>query len=209
VRIVDVRAGFAHCQIVIDEVVTIVDVGNAKAMFAALQGEGVAVRDVRRIVITHGDGDHVQGAMELREQSGAEIVAHEAERGYLEGTDIPPFSVPKRLLIRFGSGRVRPRIDRWLAGGETLDGLEIIPTPGHTPGHISVLAGGSLIAGDAFTTAERFSEVPHLMTADLRTSRASIRALMAYDVARAFSGHGVPAEGAREKLRALAASLPS
>ncbi len=208
-RIIDVRAGFAHCQIIIGDGVTIVDVGDAKAMLAALGREGIALRDVRRIVITHGDGDHWRGAMELQERTGAEVAAHEDERDYLDGTHVPPFSVPKRLLISFAPRPTRPRVDRWLRGGEMLDGLEIIHTPGHTPGHISVRAEDTLLAGDAFTTAEQFREVPRLMTSDLARSRATIHALAARDIARAFSGHGSPAAGAGEKLRALAASLAS
>ena len=208
-RIIDVKAGFAHCQIVIGDVVTIVDVGDAKAMLAALDREGIAVRDIRRIVITHGDGDHWRGATELQARTGAEVVAHEDERDYLVGTHVPPFSVPKRLLTRFAPRPTRPRVDRWLRGGETIDGLEIIHTPGHTPGHISVQAEDALLAGDAFTTAEAFREVPRLMTSDLARSRATIRALAARDIARAFSGHGSPAAGAGEKLHALAASLVS
>ena len=203
------KAGFAHCQIVIGEVVTIVDVGDAKAMLAALDREGIAPRDIRRIVITHGDGDHWGGATELQARTGAEVVAHEDERDYLDGTRVPPFSVPKRLLIRFAPRPTRPRVDRWLRGGETIDGIEIIHTPGHTPGHISVRAEDALLAGDAFTTAERFREVPRLMTSDLARSRATIRALAAHDIARAFSGHGSPAADAGEKLRVLATSLVS
>ena len=206
-RIIDVRAGFAHCQIVIGDVVTIIDVGDAKAIIAALGHEGIALRDVQRIVITHGDGDHWGGAAELRERTGAEIVAHEDERNYLHGTHVPPFSVPKRLLVRFAPHRARPQVDRWLHGGETLDGLEIIHSPGHTPGHISVQADDTLLAGDAFTTADRFREVPRLMTSDLAKSRASIRALATRDIVRAFSGHGSPADDAGERLRALGASL--
>lgn len=208
-RIVDVKAGFAHCQIVVGEVVTLVDVGDATAMLAALDREGITLRDVRRIVITHGDGDHWGGAMEVQERTGAELVAHEDERGYLDGTRVPRFSAPKRLLIRFAARRARPRVDRWLRGAEVLDGLEIIHTPGHTPGHISVRAGDALLAGDAFTTAARFREVPRLMTSDLAMSRATIRELARRDVSRAFSGHGPPADGAGEKLRALAAGLAS
>ena len=206
-RIIDVKAGFAHCQIVIGDVVTIVDVGDAKIMLAALDRERIALSDVRRIVITHGDGDHWGGAAELRERTGAEIVAHEDERDYLHGTYVPPFSVPKRLLIRFAPRRARLQVDRWLRGGETLEGLEIIHSPGHTPGHISVRADDALLAGDAFTTADRFREVPRLMTSDLARSRASIRALATRDIARAFSGHGSPADGAGQRLRALGASL--
>jgi glyoxylase-like metal-dependent hydrolase (beta-lactamase superfamily II) len=208
-RIIDVKAGFAHCQIVLAQTVTVVDAGDARPIRAALEREGVALKDVGRILLTHGDNDHWRGAMELRGLCDAELLAHEDERAYLEGTDVPRFSVPKRLLIGLGRGLRRPRVDRWVRGGEMLDGLEIIHTPGHTPGHLSVRAGDALLAGDAFSSGARFREVPRLMTADLARSRRSIRELAKLDVARAFSGHGPAAEDAAVKLRALAASLPA
>lgn len=210
-RIIDVRAGMAHSQIVIGEVVTIVDAGDPAALLAALEREGIAPSAVRRIVITHGDGDHILGVAALRERAGAEVVAHEAERAYLEGSGVPDFSMPKRLMIAMGSRRlVRPHVDRWVRGGETLDGIEVIHTPGHTPGHISLRIGDALVAGDAFSTsADRFREVPRIMTSDVRRSRDSIRLLAALGAARAFSGHRPPSDDAGGKLRALAASLPA
>lgn len=210
-RIVDVKAGMAHSQIVIGDVVTIVDAGDAAPLLAALEREGVRPSDVRRIFITHGDGDHILGVAALRARTGAEVVAHEAERDYIEGRSVPPFSMPKRLMIAMAGRRlVRPQVDRWIRGGEVLDGVEVIHSPGHTPGHICLRVDDALIAGDALNTAaEGFREVPHLMTSDLARSRDAIRRLAQLDVARAFSGHRGPADGAREKLRALAASLPA
>ncbi|HZP96738.1 MAG TPA: MBL fold metallo-hydrolase [Candidatus Limnocylindria bacterium] len=209
-RVIDVRAGFARCQIVVADAVTIVDPGNAVAVLNALAREAITLSAVARIVITHGDGDHWQGAADLAARTGAEIAAHEADASYIEGRALPRFSIPKRLLIAASGRRARrPEVHRRLRGGEKLDGLEVIHTPGHTPGHVSLRIGDTLIAGDAFSTGERFHEVPRLMTSDLRASRASIRALAALEIDRAFSGHGPPADGARAKLRALADALPA
>jgi glyoxylase-like metal-dependent hydrolase (beta-lactamase superfamily II) len=207
-RVIDVRAGFAHCQIVVADSVTLVDAGDPRPILAALAAAGIGPRDVHRIVLTHGDGDHTRGASALRELTGAEVAAHVDERGYLDGTDVPPFSLPKRLLIRVaGRHAMRPIVDRWLRDREVVDGLEVIHTPGHTPGHISLRVGDTLLVGDAFSTGERFREVPRLMTADLPRSRRSIQLLAGLDIDRAFSGHAPPADGAGEKLRALAAAV--
>lgn len=208
-RVIDVRAGFAHCQIVVSSSVAIVDAGDARPILAALAAAGIAPRDVRRIILTHGDGDHTRGANALRAATGAEVAAHQDERGYIERTAIPPFSLPKQLLIRTGGRAARPQVDRWLRDDEMLDELEVIHTPGHTPGHISLRVGDALLAGDAFNTGERFGEVPRMMTADVPRSRDSIRRLATLEIARAFSGHAAPADGASAKLRALAAALPA
>ena len=209
-KIIDVRAGFAHAQIVIGDVVTVVDPGNASAVLEALAREDIAPERVKRIVLTHGDGDHWGGADVLRARTGAEVVAHEAERGYLEGTAIPSFAPPKRALLMAARRWVRlPRVDRWLRGGEQLDDIEIVHAAGHTPGSICLVVGDALIAGDAFNTSDPFREVPRLMSADVARSRDSIRRLAGLDVTRAFSGHAPPADGAGAKLRALAGRLAS
>lgn len=207
-RIVDVQGGFARSQIVIGDDVSVIDPGNARAVLAALEHEGIRGRDVRSIVLTHGDGDHWMGAMEIAAWSRAEIAAHEAERSYLDGRKPPPFSLPKRLLIRFaGRNRPRPRISHWLTDGDAIGGMTVIHAPGHTPGHICLLIGDTLIAGDAFVTGVRFTEVPRMMTSDLGRSRETIRSLARLDIARAFSGHGPPADDAAAKLRALAETV--
>lgn len=211
-RIVDVRAGFAHCQIVAGDggEVVVIDPGRAGPVLDALARERIPLTSVRWIVLTHGDGDHWGGAAALVERSGAQVAAHEAERAYLDGTRMPPFSLPKRLLIGLGGRRaVPPRVDRWLRDGETVGRLEVIHTPGHTPGHICLQAGTDLIAGDAFTTGERFSEVPRLMSADAAGARRAIRALAGREISRAFSGHGPPADDAAGRLRELVARLPA
>jgi glyoxylase-like metal-dependent hydrolase (beta-lactamase superfamily II) len=206
-RVIDIVAGFARCQLVIAKTVTLIDAGNARAVLAGLTREGISPAEVRRIVLTHGDADHWRGAAALQRISGAEVVAHEGDRSYFAGRPPRGFSLPKRLLVALDHPRDRPRIDRWLHGGEILDGLEIIHAPGHTPGNICVIAGDALIAGDVLRTGSTFAEVPRLMSADVTRSRESIRAIAGRDIARAFSGHGPPADDAGGKLRALAARL--
>jgi glyoxylase-like metal-dependent hydrolase (beta-lactamase superfamily II) len=207
-RVIDLRAGFVHSQVVITDVVTIVDPAQPHVLLDALAGERIQPTDVRRIVLTHGDGDHWSGAAELAERTGAEIAAHEDDRAYIEGRGMPHFSLVKRAVIAATTrGARRPEVDRLLHGGEVIDGIEVIHTPGHTPGHICLRVEDVLIAGDAVRTGKQFREVPVFMTSDRERSRASIRRLAGLEFVRAFSGHGEPAVEASEKLRALVAAL--
>src|SRR6266851_4000468 len=68
-RIVDIPLRFAHCQLVMADVPTLVDAGGAgdtNSVLAVLAREGLTVSQLGRIILTHGDGDHVDGAAELR-----------------------------------------------------------------------------------------------------------------------------------------------
>ena len=209
-RIVDIPLRFARCQLVMADVPTLVDAGGAadtSSVLAVIAREGLSMSQLGRIILTHGDGDHIGGAAELQRLSGAELVAHEDERPYLEGHVPAGFSIVKRMVVAIGSRGPRPHIDRWVTGGEVIDGLEVAHAPGHTPGSICVYAADAILAGDAFRTGARFEEVPALMSADVSRSRASIRTLAQRPVTRAFSGHGPPADGAEARLRSLVQRL--
>jgi glyoxylase-like metal-dependent hydrolase (beta-lactamase superfamily II) len=89
-----------------------------------------------------------------------------------------------------------------LAGGVTL-----IPTPGHTPGHICVYhhASTTLIAGDCFSASEgilRLTEAGFCSDFDLM--KRSIKVLLNYDIDRVVCYHdGVVSHNVKEQLRGL------
>jgi glyoxylase-like metal-dependent hydrolase (beta-lactamase superfamily II) len=209
-RIVDIQLRFSHCQLVVGDVPTLIDAGtlsDVPRILAAMTRAGLEPSDLRQIILTHADGDHAGGAAHLQELSGAQVTAHRDEADYFAGKLPSGFGLIKRAVIALGGRARHPEVRRWLRGGEVLDGLEIIATPGHTPGHISVLCGKALIAGDAFTTGGRCKEVPRVMSADVPGSREAIRMLAERDVLRAFSGHGPPVDDAGRRLRELSARL--
>jgi len=209
-RIVDVPLRFARAQIVLGDVPTLVDTGDAgdvPRLLAAIRGAGLELRDIRRIILTHADGSHAGGARRLQDLTGAEVAVHAAERSYLAGELPQGFGVVKRAAIAIYQKAEPPDVGRWLAHGDVLDGIEVLHTPGHTPGHVSLLAGTALIAGDAFATGQRCKETPRSMSADASLARDSIYVLAERDILTAFSGHGEPIGDAGEKLRLLAAKL--
>jgi glyoxylase-like metal-dependent hydrolase (beta-lactamase superfamily II) len=159
------------------------------------------------ILLTHSHYDHAAGAAALREATGAPLCAPAAERALWSG------ELRHRLLARAGARTANlgrpvelPAVDRWLEPGEIVEGLEVLPTPGHTPGHTSYRLGTAIIAGDAFMTGRRFREAVSFFIADRAESRRSIEKLARLDLDLAVSGHGPPARHAKDKLEALARS---
>ena len=186
------------------DVPLLVDAGGpreAKALVEELRAEGA---EPKLVLLTHGDFDHFGGAAAVREAFGAPIAAPAAERPLLTG------EIDRRLLVRMMirsvcRGRLPkpPAVDRWLEDGETVEGLEAIATPGHTPGHTVFRFGTTLIAGDALITGERFRAPVPTFCFDADETRRSIEKLAGLDFDLAVSGHGPEAHDATRKLRDL------
>lgn len=211
--IIDVRSGQAHSQIILTQFgALLVDAGSdpkARAIRRVLSATGMEVAAIRWIVLTHGDGDHIAGARDLQDASGAQVIAHELEIEYVMGRIPPGFPLAKRAFGMMGRRLPRPFELRPMTG-ERLDigSVEIRHAPGHTPGHLVVYAADAICAGDAFRTGERFREVPTALTVDVARSRETLGRLARRQTALAFSGHGPPTDEASERLNALVLSLP-
>lgn len=166
--------------------------GSAGEIETALGRLGLAWGNLGHVILTHRHGDHV-GSIE------AVMVAAPEATGYIGEGDAAAVSAPRPLTI--------------VDDGDSVFDLEIIATPGHTPGSISVVdpIGGILVSGDAVLggaepgsvagASPRFSE-------DMATADRTVIALAALRPAAILPGHGEPVTGdAATKLEALAASL--
>ena len=199
---------------------TLVDAGlpgQETLIEAALAEAGVAVRDLRRIIITHQDMDHVGSLHALVEASGARVLAHTVEIPYIDG-HLRPLKVPspemlaQRPELAALRGRYKPTpVDEPLEDGAHLDlagGVRIVFTPGHTPGHMSLYLERTrtLIAGDALTAEEGQLHGPSPRpTLDMAEARRSVRKLAQLAVQTIVCYHsGVVSENAEEQLRRVA-----
>jgi glyoxylase-like metal-dependent hydrolase (beta-lactamase superfamily II) len=209
---------YLNLTLIVDEEngTTLVDAGlpdQTEAIGAALVEAGIGVRDLRRIIFTHQDLDHVGSGAALVRQSGARVLAHSADTPYIEGRLRPLKPTPEMLEQRPQMREVLERlepvgVDEQVENGSRLDlagGTQVIFTPGHTPGHISLYLEGSkvLVAGDALTADRGYLNVPNpLATLDMRTAMQSVKRLAYLDVDTIVCYHGgVVSEGANEQLR--------
>ncbi len=189
------------------DVPTLVDAGapgRGPALHRELDAAGIRIE---RIILTHGDPDHAGASDYLRRATGAPVWASLAERPLIDRSGWPAVSLHRRLLLRgFFRGTPSPTIDRWIDGSDVVDGVAVLPTPGHTPGHLALEWEGWLLAGDAFVTGQRFRESPRLFTIDRSTARRSIEEVLARSPRAASSSHGRPADHATERLQSLVAT---
>jgi glyoxylase-like metal-dependent hydrolase (beta-lactamase superfamily II) len=199
-----------------DEGVTLVDCGIAKApprIVAGLAEIGKSPADVTSILLTHGHPDHIGGAAELSRRSGAPILLHEADAPYARAGTLPPPDLSRlggRIFRRLSRNARFEAVDSLpMHDGDLLDiagGLRVRHTPGHSPGHVSLLhePTGVLITGDAIFNVFGLRRSPAFLCSDVRLTEQSMHVLGDLDYEIAAFTHGPEIrQQAREQVRRL------
>jgi glyoxylase-like metal-dependent hydrolase (beta-lactamase superfamily II) len=216
VRIPTIGAANTNSFALVDDdgSVTLVDCGLKRAparIVAGLRAIGRHPGDVTRIVLTHAHTDHAGGAAKMAARTGAPVAVHEADAGYAEAGRPPPFE--QSLLVGWlmrripGGGFPPVAVGERLSDGQVLDvggGLRIVATPGHTPGHVSLLheRTGTLITGDALFNVRQLRFSPRPLCTDFRLNEQTAHVLGELEYERVAFTHGTEiTDGAREAVR--------
>jgi glyoxylase-like metal-dependent hydrolase (beta-lactamase superfamily II) len=137
-----------------DDGLTLIDTtvfGGTKAIQAAAQALGAPIR---RIVLTHAHNDHV-GSLDALHAAlpEAEVLISARDARFLAGDkSLDPGEPQAKPRGSFKTCTTRPT--RLLVPGDRIGSLEVLASPGHTPGQVAFLDSrdGTLIVGDAFQT---------------------------------------------------------
>ncbi len=190
---------------------TLVDTGvagSAGRIKDALAALGSGPDGLRRIFITHQHDDHTGSLKELVEWAPhAEVGATAHEAAVISG-ELPLDPQSNAFLRRMARNAEPPGVPvgKTLRAGDLVSGFRIVPTPGHTPGHASLLrdSDGLLFTADAFGCAPRKIRVGvrKAFCVEPPLARASATRLLAEDFTTVVMAHGpVLRENARAKLR--------
>jgi hydroxyacylglutathione hydrolase len=189
--------------------------GNAFKTLEYVRKIGRNPADIKHIILTHADLDHIGCACELKKATGAQLAIHSADLDTLIGkqkfkpwTGIQPFRFAVDLWMRSMSfNPVEP--DVILKPGSQIAGWEVVHTPGHTKGSICLYQPGKAIfVGDALRTNAWGKSRPVNRTVSMDHDRAkkSIGEIARLEFEVLLPGHGAPIlNHASQKIRDMAA----
>ena len=147
------RWNFVNCQLIReDDGFTLIDTGLfgcAESIVAAAKRAGGSIR---RIALTHAHIDHVGSLDSLHWLlPDAEIIISTRDARFIQGDRSLDPDEPKERL-RGGYPICQTKPTRLINNGDRVGSLEVIATPGHTPGHISFFdhRDNTIIVGDAY-----------------------------------------------------------
>ena len=175
---------FVYVYMIYGREITLIDSGVASSAGIIpeyLRNTGRNPEEISLMILTHGHPDHIGAAQAIKEISGCSVAAHGADRVWIENPDQQLKDRPVPGFYSLVKGSVR--VDRILNEGDVLYlepemHLEVLHTPGHSPGSISLWMQeeGVLFSGDAIPLA---GEMP--IYDDIKSSMASIQRLKAIE----------------------------
>jgi hydroxyacylglutathione hydrolase len=212
-QIYPVRFGINRCYLIREEGVIMIDGGPPKKLKAFQKFIGsISIRpeDIRLIVLTHGDFDHVGSARDIKSLTGAKIAIHENDRETFEKAlhHFPTGTTAWGRSLRFILNPVTKVLFKF--PGQKADivldnsdyplhefGINgsIVFTPGHTSGSVSVL----LESGDAFVGCLAHNNLPFrlkpglpIFADDIEEVRKNWKKVIERGAKTIYPAHGEP-----------------
>jgi glyoxylase-like metal-dependent hydrolase (beta-lactamase superfamily II) len=207
----------ANPYLIIDpDGLTLIDTGipgSDKKILKYISGLGRSPSDLKRIIITHSDMDHIGSLYPLKKATGARTYASSIEANAIAtGKPSRPIKsglTMRRLMFMVVGIWMKPKpmqVDEILKDGQVLPvlgGLRVVETVGHTPGHISLFApkSGVLFPGDSMVSDDTGLQGSRpAVTWDAAKANESVRKQAALGANIVLPGHGPVVRDAKDKF---------
>jgi len=239
---VEAFPGFiVYCYVVLNMgVPTLIDCGSGIASspdqllagIAALRdefSESLDVKDIRRILITHGHIDHFGGLGGILDHTDAQVGVHPLDRRVLTNYEERVIVATKDLRVYLERAGIKPElrgklmelygfakkffrsvpVDFSLDEDSPLDGMHFIHTPGHCPGQVCIMIGDVMISADHILATTTPHQAPESITAytGLGHYLEALTKVSRVDGIRlALGGHETPITDVYERIKGIRAS---
>jgi glyoxylase-like metal-dependent hydrolase (beta-lactamase superfamily II) len=164
---------------------------KARPIVRAFQHANVPLNRIQKVLLTHHHIDHMGGAAYLLENTRAPLECHADDAPYVDGRAKAPMPLLMRLFVR-----VRPApVATVLKEGDRVGSLQVLHTPGHTPGEVVFYHPERkiLFSGDAVVERNGTLTIPaRRFASNLAQAVQSLGRLRALEIELLLPGHGVP-----------------
>ncbi len=200
------RMGSVNCYLIeTDTGYVLIDTGGKNArreLEDEIAAAGCKPGNLKLIILTHGDFDHIGSAAFLKKKFGTEIAMHPDDSGMAELGDMFWNRKTGKTIIKiiapllFGFRKT----DRFVPDLYVDDGYvfseygfdaTVLSIPGHSKGSIGILmSGGDLVCGDLYDNTS--GPVLHPIMDDPNAANASVEKLKGFVITKIYPGHGEP-----------------
>jgi glyoxylase-like metal-dependent hydrolase (beta-lactamase superfamily II) len=175
---------FVYVYLILGKRIILIDSGVASSemmILDYLKKKGRRPEEISQLILTHSHPDHIGAARAVQRVSGCSIAAHAAERSWIEDVDLQSRQRPVPGFRSLVGGSVH--VDHVLQDGDVLENcdglcLQVLHTPGHSPGSISLWLAAEL----ALFTADAIpipGDLPIFQ--DIQASARSVMHLMSFE----------------------------
>jgi len=151
---------------------------------------GIDSKNIKNILITHHDIDHIGNAKKLQDITGAKLWASKEDAPYIVGdSNRKGIKRVVKLILRNDI----PVVNETYSSNRDFKEIDVIRAPGHTPGHVVFLYNKILFSGDLFRIKKDSIELvsPH-MTWNMEELKKSLKMLKNINVDWICPSHGYP-----------------
>lgn len=204
--VIPVRDVFVYAYLIVEPTqLTLIDCGlpgSFRKISRVILTANKQLSDLIAILLTHSDGDHTGSLNQLKKVSNAAVYASQIEaeaiRKGVASRELTPKGIEILLYNVVGkmfSNQPAP-VDHILTDGDILPvcgGLQVLATPGHTPGHLSYYLPGEhiLFSGDSILTGSPNRPSHGANTWNEAIAQESFNLQMALNPRWICGGHGI------------------